>query len=148
MDSIIGKPDTTRPPLRLPLFDARIPAGFPSPAMDYLHHPVDLHERLIHNAEATFFVRVSGDSMRDAGILDGAILIVDTSREPCSGDIVVANIDDQYTVKRLRKVRGRFELHPENAAVRYPVLRPTSELRIFGVVTSHIIEHLRHPAKG
>jgi len=148
MNSIIGKPGLAPVPLKLPLFAAQIPAGFPSPAMDHLHNPVDLHERLIHNTEATFFVRVSGDSMRDAGIVDGAILIVDASRAPCPGDIVVATIDAQYTVKRLRKVRGRFELHPENASVRYPVLRPTSELQIFGVVTSHIVEHLKKPVKG
>ena len=71
-----------------------------------------------------------------------------TSRTPCIGDIVVANIDEQYTVKRLRKVRGRFELHPENASVRYPTLIPTTELQIFGVVTSHIVEHLKKPVKG
>lgn len=116
--------------------------------MDCQHSSVDLHERLIHNTEATFFVRVAGDSMRDAGIVDGAILVVDASRTPCAGDIVVANIDEQYTVKRLRKVHGRFELHPENASVRYPILRPTTELQIFGVVTSHIVEHLKKPVKG
>ena len=148
MNSIIGKPTPAPAALWLPLFTAQVPAGFPSPAMDCLHNPVDLHERLIHNTEATFFVRVCGDSMRDAGIVDGAILIVDTSRQPCDGDIVVANIDEQYTVKRLRKVRGRFELHPENTLARYPILRPTTELQIFGVVTSHIVEHLKKPVKG
>ena len=70
MNSIIGKLGSTLRPLKLPLFAAQIPAGFPSPAMDHLHNPVDLHERLIHNAESTFFVRVSGDSMRDAGIVE------------------------------------------------------------------------------
>ena len=148
MNSIIGKPLIPFIRRRFAFFDALIPAGFPSPAADYVQNTIDLHERLIHNTEATFFVRVCGDSMRDAGIVDGAILIVDASRQPCDGDIVVANIDEQYTVKRLRKVRGRFELHPENTLARYPILRPTTELQIFGVVTSHIVEHLKKPVKG
>lgn len=72
--------------------------------MDCLHNPVDLHERPINNTEATFCVRVSGDSMRDAGIVDDFILIVDTSHLPRAGDIVAANIDEQYILKRLHQL--------------------------------------------
>lgn len=147
MSSIIGKPLPSPRPLRLPLFQVLIPAGFPSPAADYVQNAIDLHERLIHNTQATFFVRATGDSMRDAGIVDGSVLVVDASRPPESGHIVVASIDDKYVVKRLKKVRGQFELHSENALVPYPVLRPSSDLQIFGVVTSHIVEHLKKPTR-
>lgn len=147
MVSIIGKHHPSPRSLRLPLFETLIPAGFPSPAADYAQNAIDLHERLIHNTQATFFVRTTGDSMRDVGILDGCVLVVDASRTPVSGNIVVASIDGKYVVKRLKKVRGQFELHSENAMVPYPVLRPSSDLQIFGVVTSHIVEHLKKPTR-
>ena len=147
MSSIIGKPHPSPRTLRLPFLETLIPAGFPSPAADYVQNAIDLHERLIHNVQATFFVRATGDSMRDAGIVDGSVLVVDASRPPESGHIVVASIDGKYVVKRLKKVRGQFELHSENALAAYPVLRPSSDLQIFGVVTSHIVEHLKKPTR-
>ena len=147
MSSIIGKPNSAPRLLRLPFFETHVPAGFPSPAADYVQNAIDLHEHLIHNVQATFFVRATGDSMRDAGIVDGSVLVVDASRPPESGHIVVASIDDKYVVKRLKKVRGQFELHSENTLVAYPVLRPSSDLQIFGVVTSHIVEHLMKPTR-
>lgn len=149
MNSIIGKATLTSPPRALRFWQQWVPAGFPSPAADYVQHRIDLHERLIHQPESTFFVRVSGDSMIDAGIVDGAILIVDTARSPVAGNIVVATIDGHFTVKRLKRLAGRYELHAENAQAHYPVLRPSNELHIFGVVTSHIVEHLspRRPAR-
>jgi len=127
----------------LPLFDGHVPAGFPSPAADYVQKRIDLNERLVLNPAATFFVRASGDSMQGAGILDGAILIVDAALNPRSGDIVVALVDGQYTVKRLIKTLQGFELHPDNRQMNYPVLKPSEELQIFGVVTAHIVEHKR-----
>lgn len=148
MNSIIGKPLIPFTRRRLAFFDALIPAGFPSPAADYVQNTIDLHERLIHNAAATFFVRASGDSMRDAGIVDGSVLVVDASRPPVSGHIVVACLDGKYVVKRLRHNQGRVELHSENSLTPYPVLRPSTDLQIFGVVTSHIVEHLKKPRKG
>lgn len=86
--------------------------------------------------------------MIDTGIVDGSILIVDASRQPQSDDIVVSTIDGKYTVKRLRSVAGQFELHAENARVNYPVLCPSEDLQIFGVITSHIVEHIRLPNKS
>ncbi|MFQ3216610.1 translesion error-prone DNA polymerase V autoproteolytic subunit [Paraperlucidibaca sp.] len=142
MNSIIGTPALSASHPRLPLLQGFVPAGFPSPAADYVQNTIDLHERLIHNPEATFFIRVSGDSMIDVGIVDGSVLIVDASRPPVSGDIVVASIDGQLTVKRFKRVADRYELHAENAQRPYPVLHPTEELQIFGVVTSHIVEHV------
>lgn len=148
MDSIIGKPLIPLHPRRIVCFDTLIPAGFPSPAADYVHNTIDLHERLVHNAASTFFIRASGDSMRDAGIVDGSVLVVDASLPPASGHIVVACIDGKYVVKRLRHHRGRIELHSENSLTPYPVLHPSTDLQIFGVVTSHIVEHLKKPRKG
>lgn len=141
MDSILGKPADTPAPLHLPLLLARVPAGFPSPAADYLEQRIDLNEQLIHDAVATFFIRASGESMKDAGILDGTVLVVNAARPPMPGDIVVASVDGKHTVKRLMKIHGRFELHPDNASGKYPVIIPDSSLQIFGVVTSHIVEH-------
>lgn len=142
MNSIIGMPKHHTSHPRLPLLQGLVPAGFPSPAADYVQNTIDLHERLIHNPEATFFIRVSGDSMTDAGIVDGSVLIVDASRPPVSGDIVVASIDGRLTVKRFKRVADRYELHAENIHRPYPVLHPTEELQVFGVVTSHIVEHV------
>ncbi|MDP1539569.1 MAG: translesion error-prone DNA polymerase V autoproteolytic subunit [Moraxellaceae bacterium] len=127
----------------LPLFDGHVPAGFPSPAADYVQKRIDLNERLVMHPAATFFVRASGESMHDVGILDGAILIVDAALKPTSGDIVVALVDGQYTVKRLIKTAQGFELHAANRYMAYPIIAPSSELQIFGVVTAHIVEHRR-----
>lgn len=142
MISTIGTPTLAVSHPLLPLLQGLVPAGFPSPAADYVQSTIDLHERLIHNPEATFLIKVSGDSMIDIGIVDGSVLIVDASRAPISGDIVVASIDGQFTVKRLKRVAGCYELHAENERHTYPVLHPTEELQIFGVVTSHIVEHV------
>lgn len=142
MNSIIGMPKLDASHPRLPWLQGLVSAGFPSPAADYVQNTIDLHERLIHNPEATFFIRVSGDSMTDAGIVDGSVLIVDASRPPINGDIVVASIDGKLTVKRFKCVAGRYELHAENAQHPYPVLVPTEEMQVFGVVTSHIVEHV------
>lgn len=142
MISTIGTPTLSVSHPLLPLLQGLVPAGFPSPAADYVQNTIDLHERLIHNPEATFFIKVSGDSMIDTGIVDGSVLIVDASRSPISGDIVVASIDGQFTVKRLKRVADCYELHAENERHPYPVLHPTEELQIFGVVTSHIVEHV------
>lgn len=148
MNSIIGKPIAAPPTTALAFFDATVAAGFPSPAADYIQNTIDLHERLVHHPAATFFVRVAGDSMVDTGIVDGSILVVDASRTAQSGDIVVAIIDGKYTVKRLRLVAGQCELHAENARANYPPLRPSEDLQIFGVVTSHIVEHVRLPGSS
>lgn len=132
--------------LTLPLFLGRIPAGFPSPATDYIQKRLSTDDILIHDATATYFVRAQGDSMIDAGIFDGSVLVVDTSKEAKPGDIVVACIDGGFTVKRLYKGPEGFELHPENAAAGYQIIRPTEELHIYGVVVAHMILH--HPKPG
>jgi DNA polymerase V len=133
------KPDTTIPatpaPRPLPpLCAGRVAAGFPSPATDHLDRRLDLNEHLLLHPQATFFMRVKGDSMTGAGIHDGDLLIVDRSLEATSGRVVVAALDGELTVKRLRRRGSRVVLQPENPA--YPEI-PIGEdrgLDIWGVV--------------
>ena len=97
-----------------PIFLASVSAGFPSPAEDYIEGRLDLNRHLIKHPAATFFVRVAGDSMIDAGIHPGDILVVDRAVEVDGGDIVIVSINDELCVKRLRIVEGRVCLHSEN----------------------------------
>jgi DNA polymerase V len=97
-----------------PLFMTSVSAGFPSPAESYIEGHLDLNRYLIKHPVATFYVRVSGDSMAGAGIQPGSILVVDRAVEADDGDIVIARIGDELCVKRLRLSRGRVWLMPEN----------------------------------
>ena len=126
--------------LELPLYLATAPAGFPSPAEDYIDKKIDLNEHLVRHPAATFFVRVDGDSMRDAGVASGDILVVDRALEAKDGSIVVAALDGELTVKRLKRVAGQWHLAAENAD--YPTL-PIGEndCEIWGVVTTSIRRH-------
>jgi DNA polymerase V len=135
-------PFEKRTSLRLPLVSASVEAGFPSPADDHLERGIDLNEELIRNPAATFLVRVKGDSMRDAGIHSGDVLIVDKSLAPTDRKIVVAMIDGNFTVKRFRKRGGQVFLEAENPE--FPPIEVTEgqELSIFGVV-SYIIHQAR-----
>lgn len=98
--------------------------GFPSPAFDYATQELSLNDYFFKHPEATYIVEASGDSMIDAGIQEGDILMIDRSLEPKSGDIVLAVINGEFTLKRLRIADGIAELHPENQAANYPVIRP------------------------
>ncbi len=119
----------------IPLSPLAVPAGFPSPAQDYYEHGVNLNEHLVLNPESTFILRVSGESMLGAGIWNGDEIIVDRSLSPKHGDIVVAVIDGELTVKRLIIEHQSVRLHAENP--NYPDIRlqELSELSIWGVVT-------------
>lgn len=119
----------------LPLYMSPISAGFPSPAEDYVDKRLDLNEHLIRNPAATFFVRVEGDSMRDAHIASGDILVVDRAVEAKSGSIVVAALDGELTVKRLRKKDGRLFLVPENPAYEPMEIQSGASFLVWGVVT-------------
>jgi DNA polymerase V len=113
-------------------------AGFPSPAEDYVEAPLDLNEHLVKHPAATFFVRAEGDWMRGAGIHSGDILIVDRSLPPSIGRVVVAAVDGQFTVKRLkRSPDGSVYLAPENDAYGAIPVRDES-VQVWGVVT-HVI---------
>jgi len=121
-----------------PLFLAQVSAGFPSPADDYIEGKLDLNKHLIKHPAATFFVRVTGDSMIDAGIHSGDLLIVDRSLEPTDNHVVVAVVNGELTVKRIRKKEDQLLLVPENK--NYSPLRINEEMdfEIWGVVTSVI----------
>lgn len=116
----------------------RVQAGFPSPAEQYIESPLDLNELLVAKPAATFFVKAEGDSMEDAGIRSGDLLVVDRSREPEDGDIVIAAVNGEFTVKYYRLKNGVPILLPGNP--KYPTLefQEGMELNIFGVVTACI----------
>lgn len=122
----------------LPLYGSKVPAGFPSPADDYIEGQLDLNEHLIKHPAATFFVRVSGNSMIDAGIHENDILVVDRSITPAHGKVVVAAIDGQLTVKRLNKKNNQLFLMPENKEFDPIEVKEGSEVYIWGVVTNVI----------
>ena len=124
--------------VRRPLFLVRIAAGFPSPADDYIEKNLDLNEHLIKHPSATFFVKVEGDSMINAGIHNGDILIVDRSLEVSDGKIIIAVINGELTVKRMYREKGKLFLVPEND--NFKPLRVTEEMdfQVWGVVTSVI----------
>ena len=118
----------------LPLFITSISAGFPSPADDYIDKTLDLNEFLVRHPAATFFVRVSGDSMLGAGIHPGDILIVDRAVEPAHKKIVIAIVDGEFTVKRLYKKSGKWFLAPENPEFEPLEITRDINFHIWGVV--------------
>lgn len=120
------------------MFGHKVRAGFPSPADDYVEAFLDLNEHLIEHKDATFFVQATGDSMTGAGIQEGNLLVVDRALEARHGDIVIAVIDGDLTVKRLEKRRGRIRLMAENPAYDPIEFTDGQELTIWGVVTSVI----------
>ncbi len=122
----------------LPLFLSRIPAGFPSPADDYLDKKLDLNEHLIKHPAATFFVKVKGDSMINAGIHSGDILVVDRSLEPSDKKIVVAVLNGDFTVKRVCKIKDKLYLVSENDDYAPIEIKENAEFEIWGVVV-HVI---------
>ncbi|MEC7831122.1 MAG: translesion error-prone DNA polymerase V autoproteolytic subunit [Pseudomonadota bacterium] len=124
--------------LSLPLYSSKVPAGFPSPADDHMEGKLDLNTYLVKHPTATFFVKASGDSMVGAGIHDGDILVVDRSLEPRKGQVVIAAIDGQLTVKRLKRKGPKIFLAPENKKFRPIELNENNDVKIWGVVTSVI----------
>ncbi len=121
-----------------PLFEAMVPAGFPSPAADYEEDKLDLNKHLVQHPAATFFVRVAGDSMIGAGIHCGDLLVVDRSLEPKNNNIVIAVVDGEMTVKRIR-IRGkRITLEPENESYTVCEITEDTQFEVWGVVISVI----------
>ena len=125
------------PLTEIPYFLNRVRVGWPSPADDYVERPIDLNEYLIKNPAATYFVRVSGDSMIDAYISDGAILVVDRSVEPKHKSIVVAAINGSYACKRLL-TKPKACLASENSKYAPIFIKENEELEIAGVVIAAI----------
>jgi DNA polymerase V len=125
-------------PMEMPLFGAKVPAGFASPADDHLERTLDLNEYLVEHPAETFFVRVKGDSMQQAGIFDKDLLIVDRSLTPKSNDIVIAAVAGELTVKRLVVKLGKPWLYPANPNYKPIPVKDGSELYIWGVVVHAI----------
>ncbi len=138
MQQSVLLPAVGRQPILLPLFSHKVAAGFPSPADDYIQGRLSLDEHLIQHREATFFVRAKGSSMVGAGIFDGDLLVVDKSLTPSSGDIVIAVIDGELTVKRLINRDDKIILKPENSRFKEIELKDGQELQVWGVVTSTV----------
>jgi len=138
-------------------------AGFPSPAEQYLEPPLDLNELLVRRPAATYFVRVEGDSMSGAGIHDGDLLVVDRSLRPADGDVIIASVDGDFTVKTLRLGNGERgmgngergmgnggEIRLVAANPKYPdiVLKSGQELDYFGLVTACIHQFKKGKRNG
>lgn len=127
-------PSELRQVVAIPLFGEMVQCGFPSPAQDYVEQRIDLNELMVHHPSATYFVKSSGDSMVEAGIGEGDLLVVDSSRKAVHGDIVIAAVDGEFTVKRLQ-LHPIVMLKPENAAYHPIMIGSEDNLEIFGVVT-------------
>jgi len=124
--------------LNTPLFQDKVPAGFPSPAQDYIEKGIDLNKLCVNHPAATYFVMATGMSMIDAGIYEGAMLVVDRSLDPNHGDIVIASVAGEYTVKRLC-THPIVKLEPMNPNFPPIILNyGVDEVEIFGVVTFSI----------
>ncbi|ALR78924.1 translesion error-prone DNA polymerase V autoproteolytic subunit [[Enterobacter] lignolyticus] len=117
-----------------PFYSSLVPCGFPSPAQDYVEKRIDLNELLVSHPSATYFVKASGDSMVEAGIGDGDLLVVDSALTAEHGNIVIAAVDGEFTVKRLQ-LRPTVQLIPMNSAYKPIVIESEGQLSIFGVVT-------------
>lgn len=125
----------------IPLAASKVAAGFPSPAEESFEPSLDLNRALVRNPASTFFVRVSGDSMKGDGIGDGDLLIVDKAVEPYDGCVAVCFLDGEFTLKRVCRQHGRIVLMPSND--RYPPIPVGGEsaFAVWGVVTYSIRRH-------
>ena len=120
---------------KIPLFEESVSAGFPSPADDYMDMDLDLHDHLVQNPSSTFCVKAIGESMKDAGIQSGDVMIVDRSLEPENRSIVLAVIDGDFTVKRVHVNDSELYLIPDNDAFTPIKIKEEMDFQIWGVVT-------------
>jgi len=120
---------------KIPLFEGSVQAGFPSPADDYMDMDLDLHDHLVQNPSATFCVKAIGESMKDAGIQSGDVMIVDRSLEPENRSIVLAVIDGEFTVKRVNVNDKELYLMPENDSFTPIKITEEMDFQVWGVVT-------------
>lgn len=122
-------------PFKIPLMSSTVTAGFPSPADDHLDLPIDLNEYLVKHPAATFYVRVQGDSMDDAGIHQGDLLIVDRAEPYTIGSIVLAVLDGEFTVKKLMKKNDSLYLLSSNTSYHPIKIETETDFKVWGVVT-------------
>lgn len=119
-----------------------VAAGFPSPAEDHQVERIELMNQLVKHPQATFYVRIQGDSMRDAGILDGSVVLVDKAIKPRHGHIIIAVVDGDFTCKRLHQRSGTIRLKPENPAYQDIVPKDGQTVEVWGVVVATIHQHI------
>lgn len=122
--------------LNIPLYLSKVQAGFPSPAEDYMESKLDLNKYLVNRPASTFFVRATGDSMIEAGIREGDILVVDRSLEAVNNKIVIAVVEGEFTVKKYKLYDKVPYLVPENN--KYPKIKLGNDAEIWGIVTAVI----------
>jgi DNA polymerase V len=125
-------------PLWLDVCSWNVPAGFPSPAADHTEERIDLNKQLIRNKAATYIFRVKGDSMTGAGIYEGDALLVDRSMDPKHNNIVVAQLNNEFTVKRLYRRGGVVKLIAENPIYPPRLIKEEDDFIVWGVVTNNI----------
>lgn len=136
--TLVGKAPQNSQVHKPPLMLAAVQAGFPSFAENTVERSLSLDDLIIREPDATFFVRAEGDSMHNAGIHSGDILVVDRSREPREGSIVIAAVDGEFTVKRLRRKQGHMMLAAENEAYTDIELSDESDAVVWGVVIASV----------
>lgn len=127
--------------IQLPLIEGGISAGFPSPALDFTDVSIDLNKHIIQHPSATFYGRVKGNSLKNAGISEGDLLVIDKSLEPCNGKIAVCYLDGEFTAKRIFKTKNELWLLPENEAYKPIKIDENNQLVIWGIVT-HVIKYM------
>jgi len=121
--------------IKIPYFDYGVSAGFPSPALDFMETAIDLNKALSENPLATFYIKVDGNSMIDAGINDKDVLVVDRSLEPQNNKIAVCFIDGEFTVKRIQLKKNELWLMPENPKYNPIKINEENQLIVWGIVT-------------
>ena len=134
-DNIIFYTADTSKVLPLTFVEGGIAAGFPSPAEDYLDLSLDLNRELVKDQSSTFYGRVKGNSMIDAGFADGDVVIIDRSAEPANGKIAVCFINGEFTIKRLRKMKDGLYLVPANSEFKPIKINEETDFMVWGVVT-------------
>lgn len=125
---------------KIPLYGATVRAGGPTAADDFVEDRVNLHDYVVRSPDTTFMVRVAGDSMRDAGLNEGDLLVVDRSLPAMDGKMVVASVDGELTVKTLKRGKGGVELHPANPNFKVIHVGAEQAFEILGVVTTCVHE--------
>ncbi|MBS1537924.1 MAG: translesion error-prone DNA polymerase V autoproteolytic subunit [Bacteroidetes bacterium] len=129
----------TETELELPLVSEGISAGFPSPALDFVDLTIDLNKHLIKHPSSTFYGRVKGQSMKDEGINDGDLLVIDKSLDPIDGKIAVCYIDGEFTIKRITLAKNMCWLMPANENYKPIKVTSDNDFLIWGIVT-HVIK--------
>lgn len=125
-------------PMEIPFMDVGISAGFPSPADDFIELSIDLNKTLIKNKDTTFFAKVKGHSMKDVGINDGDLLVIDKSLEPLNNRIAICQLEGEFTVKRIKIEENIVWLVAENEDYKPIKVTPENEFMIWGIVINSI----------